>query len=175
MYVSYVVKLLTSVMCCHAAPNAQLGPRKAVSWLCGERRSGVVNELSAKPEASVRSLLRRCHAAKRPGRSVAFASARTKSTCAARRLGFCPRSAPSALAVRFSALLRCHAAKRPGRSVAFASDRTKSACAARRLGFCPRSAPSALVVRFSALLAYANRALNSPTMASASSWQISMI
>ena len=27
------------------------GPRKAVLWLCGERRRGEMSELSAKPEA----------------------------------------------------------------------------------------------------------------------------
>ena len=52
-----------------------------------------------------------CHAAKRSGRSVAFAAAQAKPGPAARALGFCLRSAPSSLAARFSALLlsRCEA------------------------------------------------------------------
>ena len=48
-------------------------------------------------------MLRRCYAAKRSGRSVAFPSSRAKYRFASQILGFCPRSGPSSLADRFSA------------------------------------------------------------------------
>ena len=59
-----------------------------------------------------------CHAAKRPGRSGAFAMIQAKPDPALRALGFCLHSAPSSLAVRFSApsfLSRCEAARTLGR------------------------------------------------------------
>ncbi len=48
-------------------------------------------------------MLRRCYAAKRSGRSVAFPSSRAKYRFASQILGFCPRSGSSSLADRFSA------------------------------------------------------------------------
>ena len=94
-----------------------------------------------------------CHA--QIGRAAGSLSLRLKQNPAPLRgpWGFCLRSAPSFLAVRFSALpLSCHAAKRPGRSVAFASAQAKPSPSSWALGFRLRSAPSFLAVRFSALL-----------------------
>ena len=93
---------------CHAAkpPRRDISPPAARKPIRGPAapslgfplRSGLMPLLPASPRFF-------CHAAKRSGRSVAFAAAQAKPGPAARALGFCLRSAPSSLAARFSALL----------------------------------------------------------------------
>ncbi len=95
---------------CHAAPVRDARLRSASSKT-RSRFAGPGLLLSLRSiRAAHDGLALPCHAAKRPGRSGAFAATQAKPSPTVWALGFCPRSAPSALAVRFSALLRCHAA-----------------------------------------------------------------